>query len=116
MRVCFLTHYFPPEVGAPQTRIELLARTLAARGVAVTVHTCFPHYPSGIIPAPYSNRLMARERRLEAALVTFALILPIGFFGGIFCLLLFLAALIANIISFLFLLFCGWYAGRQRLG
>ncbi len=63
MRVCFLTHYFPPEVGAPQTRIDLLARTLAERGVEVTVHTCFPHYPSGIIPAPYSNRMVARERR-----------------------------------------------------
>ena len=51
LRVCFLTHYFPPEVGAPQTRIDLLARTLAARGVEVTVHTGFPHYPGGRDPA-----------------------------------------------------------------
>ncbi len=63
MRVCFLTHYFPPEVGAPQTRIDLLARTLAARGVEVTVHTCFPHYPSGAITAPYRNRPWLLERR-----------------------------------------------------
>jgi hypothetical protein len=49
----------------------------------------------------------AAKKKTEAALVTFALILPIGFFGGIFCLLLFLAALIANIVSFFFLLFCG---------
>ena len=56
MRVCFLTHYFPPEVGAPQTRIELLALTLAADGAEVTVHTGFPHYPDGgvtrAIPEP----------------------------------------------------------------
>ncbi len=56
MRVCFLTHYFPPEVGAPQTRIDLLARTLAARDMEVVVHTCFPHYPSGVVAVPYRNR------------------------------------------------------------
>jgi glycosyltransferase involved in cell wall biosynthesis len=63
VRICFLTHYFPPEAGAPQTRIDLLARTLAARGDAVTVHTGFPHYPSGEIPDPYRNRPWQRERR-----------------------------------------------------
>jgi len=63
MRICFLTHYFPPEVGAPQTRIDLLARTLAARGATVTVHTGFPHYPSGVIRAPYRNRPWQREHR-----------------------------------------------------
>ncbi|MHB8656859.1 MAG: glycosyltransferase family 4 protein [Solirubrobacteraceae bacterium] len=62
MRVGFLTHYFPPELGAPQTRIELLARRLAEAGHEVTVHTGFPHYPSGSIPAPYRNRPFRRER------------------------------------------------------
>jgi len=63
VRICFLTHYFPPEAGAPQTRIDLLARTLAAHGDTVTVHTCFPHYPSGVIPDPYRNRPWQRECR-----------------------------------------------------
>ncbi len=63
MRVCFVTHYFPPEVGAAQTRIELLTRTLAARGATVTVHTGFPHYPDGAIAPPYRNRPWRRERR-----------------------------------------------------
>jgi glycosyltransferase involved in cell wall biosynthesis len=63
LRVCFLTHYFPPEVGAPQTRIELLARTLAAGGAEVSVHTCFPHYPDGVIRPPYRNRPWLVERR-----------------------------------------------------
>lgn len=56
MRVCFLTHYYPPEVGAPQARIEALARGLAARGAEITVHTGFPHYPAGEILPPYRNR------------------------------------------------------------
>jgi glycosyltransferase involved in cell wall biosynthesis len=63
VRICFLTHYFPPEAGAPQTRIDLLCRALAARGDTVTVHTGFPHYPSGVIPDPYRNRPWQREHR-----------------------------------------------------
>jgi glycosyltransferase involved in cell wall biosynthesis len=56
MRVTFLTHYFPPEVGAPQARLSALARALHARGHEVRVHTGFPHYPSGGIAPPYRNR------------------------------------------------------------
>jgi glycosyltransferase involved in cell wall biosynthesis len=63
VRVCFLTHYFPPEVGAPQTRIALLAGWLEAAGIDIVVHTCFPHYPTGAIPPPYRNQLWMRERR-----------------------------------------------------
>ena len=62
MRVVFLTHYYPPERGAPQTRIAELAGRLAARGLDVTVHTGFPRYPTGTIEAPYRNRPLRRER------------------------------------------------------
>lgn len=62
MRVCFLTHYYPPEVGAPQARISALARGLSARGATVTVHTGFPNYPDGVIRPPYSNRPRLVER------------------------------------------------------
>ena len=47
VRVVFLTHYYPPEAGAPQTRIAALAAGSCARGWDVTVHTGFPHYPTG---------------------------------------------------------------------
>src|ERR671918_1768376 len=56
MRVTLLTHYYPPEVGAPQARLLALARGLSRRGVEVTVHTGFPHYPDGLIQPPYRNR------------------------------------------------------------
>jgi colanic acid biosynthesis glycosyl transferase WcaI len=56
MRVTLLTHYYPPEVGAPQARLSALARGLSRRGVEVTVHTGFPHYPDGVIQPPYGNR------------------------------------------------------------
>ena len=65
MRALFLTHYFPPEVGAPQTRIAALARGLRERGDEVTVHTGFPNYPDGRIQAPYRNRPLLRERTAD---------------------------------------------------
>lgn len=58
MRVLLLTHYYPPEVGAAPARIAALARGLAERGMEVTVHTGFPHYPSGTIMRPYRNRVV----------------------------------------------------------
>lgn len=61
MKVRILTHYYPPEVGAPQTRLAALARGLAARGDEVVVHTGFPHYPDGEIKPPYRNRPLAVE-------------------------------------------------------
>src|SRR5208282_5572325 len=47
VRVLFLSHYYPPELGAAPERIAALAHGLADRGVEVSVHTGFPHYPSG---------------------------------------------------------------------
>ena len=62
MRVTFLTHYYPPEVGAPQARISALAELLSGRGAEVTVHTGFPHYPDGKVKPPYRNRPWQVER------------------------------------------------------
>lgn len=77
VRVRFLTHYFTPEVGAPQTRIAALAGELAARGFEVTVHTGFPHYPDGRVPAPYRNRPLLREQRGGIPVVRSA-VLPVA--------------------------------------
>lgn len=62
MHVVLLTHYFPPEVGAPQSRLAALASGLRARGIEVCVHTAFPHYPDGVVQIPYRNRLAQRDR------------------------------------------------------
>lgn len=63
MRVTILTHYYVPEVGAPQARLSTLARLLDERGVEVTVHTGFPHYPDGRLKPPYRNRPWVEERQ-----------------------------------------------------
>jgi glycosyltransferase involved in cell wall biosynthesis len=69
VRVTFLTHYFPPELGAAPVRIAALARGLAGEGIEVTVHTGFPHYPAGRIQAPYRNRPWQVERDGDVRIV-----------------------------------------------
>ena len=56
LRVTFLTHYFPPEVGPAQTRLHELAKRLIAAGETVTVVTGFPNYPTGEIFSGYRGK------------------------------------------------------------
>jgi glycosyltransferase involved in cell wall biosynthesis len=62
MRCTILTHYYRPEVGAPQARLSELAARLTSRGVEVIVHTGFPNYPDGRVKQPYRNRPWLEER------------------------------------------------------
>lgn len=71
MRVLYFSQYFPPEVGATQTRAAEMSRYLASRGHRVTVVTEVPNHPSGIIPPAYRSRLS--ERRVENGVDVFRL-------------------------------------------
>ena len=46
MRILYFSQYFPPEVGATQTRAYEMSRYLASRGHKVTVVTEVPDHPS----------------------------------------------------------------------
>ncbi|MDQ2715203.1 MAG: glycosyltransferase family 4 protein [Chloroflexota bacterium] len=63
LHIVFITPYYPPEVGAPQTRISETAARLVQRGHTVTVLTTHPNYPSGVVPPAYRGLKMHRERR-----------------------------------------------------
>ena len=63
MRILLVTHYFPPEVGAPQARLSEFAREWAAAGDRVTVLTGMPNHPTGIVPPEYRGARRRRERR-----------------------------------------------------
>jgi glycosyltransferase involved in cell wall biosynthesis len=62
VRILFVTHYFPPEVGAAQTRLLEWATDQSTRGHDVTVLTGFPNYPHGVVPAEYRGRWFQTER------------------------------------------------------
>lgn len=61
MRILYLSQYFPPEVGATQTRAHEMARGLVRAGHDVTMIAEFPNHPSGIIPPEYRGKLWARD-------------------------------------------------------
>jgi glycosyltransferase involved in cell wall biosynthesis len=63
MRIIIVTHYFPPETGAPQARLSGLAAAWAADGDDVTVLTGMPNHPTGVIPAKYRGAIRRRERQ-----------------------------------------------------
>src|SRR6201994_4005377 len=63
MKILIVTHYFPPEIGAPQARLSGLAAVWAADGDEVTVLTGMPNHPTGVIPPEYRGAIRRRERR-----------------------------------------------------
>ena len=61
MHFGILTQYYPPEVGAPQSRLSDLAHRFVERGHSVTVLTAMPNYPIGRIYPGYSGWLRREE-------------------------------------------------------
>jgi glycosyltransferase involved in cell wall biosynthesis len=62
LRVLLVSQYFPPEIGATQTRMQAFAEFLAARGHDVTVISEFPNHPHGVIPPEYRGRMLEDDR------------------------------------------------------
>ena len=60
-RLLILTQYFPPEMGAPQSRLFETAKGLHARGWTVEIVTAMPNYPTGHIFPGYRGRFFAKE-------------------------------------------------------
>lgn len=61
MRLLIVTQYFPPETGAAQNRLMLLATRLQNLGVTVTILTAMPNYPSMKVHAGYRGRFYRFE-------------------------------------------------------
>jgi hypothetical protein len=62
-RILIVSHYFPPEAGAPQARLSALAAAWAAGGDDVTVLTGMPNHPTGVLPPEYRHAIRRREWR-----------------------------------------------------
>jgi len=62
VHILVLSHYYPPEVNAPASRIAENARAWVAVGHRVTVVTCAPNHPHGTLYPGYRNRWHHRER------------------------------------------------------
>ena len=62
MRLCLLTQYFPPEMGAPQARLSELGERLIDRGWQVEALTALPNYPTGKVFPGYDPKRPVVER------------------------------------------------------
>ncbi len=74
-RVLLLTQYFPPEIGAPQTRLANVTRELVRLGYTVRVVTAMPNYPTGKVFRHYRFRVRYSET-IEGATVSRTPIYP----------------------------------------
>ncbi len=61
MKILLVSHYFPPEIGAPQARLSEMAASWAKSGHEVTVLTGMPNHPTGIIPTEYQGAVLREE-------------------------------------------------------
>jgi colanic acid biosynthesis glycosyl transferase WcaI len=71
MKIAFLTQFYPPEVGAPQTRISHLAKRFSERGHEVTIITALPNYPTGKIFKGYPRILGVESKEKIKIIRTF---------------------------------------------
>ncbi len=62
LNIFLLTEYYPPEPGAGSTRAYEHSKHWVELGHNVTVITCMPHYPTGIIPLKYRKKIIYKEK------------------------------------------------------
>lgn len=62
LRIALVSQYFPPEIGATQSRMQSFADYLSERGHAVTVVCEFPNHPHGVIPQRYAGKAFHVDR------------------------------------------------------
>jgi len=61
VHITFFSHYFPPEGNAPASRTYENCKRWVRQGHKVTVITCAPNVPDGVVYDGYKNKLRQRE-------------------------------------------------------
>ncbi len=121
MRIVFLTHYFPPEGNAPASRTFDHCVRWAAAGHDVTVITCAPNVPNGVVYEGYKNRLWPQRETVDGIQVIRSWTYVAANAGGVNRILNYVSYLFSAVFSFLFFcrrpdvvvatspqFFCGW--------
>jgi glycosyltransferase involved in cell wall biosynthesis len=62
VHILYLSHYFTPENNAPAARVHAMSREWVRQGHEVTVITCAPNVPAGVVYEGYRNRFWQEER------------------------------------------------------
>ncbi len=78
VRILFLSHFYPPEMGGAAARISGLAKWLVKFGHEVTVITGYPNYPLGKIYPEYKNK-KKRIESIDGVNILRAKVLPVSY-------------------------------------
>ena len=121
MRIVFFTHYFPPEGNAPASRTFDHCRRWVENGAEVTVITCAPNVPSGVVYDGYRNRIWPQRESLDGIQVIRVWTFIASNSGGARRILNFVSYMLSAVFAFLFFckrpslviatspqFFCGW--------
>jgi glycosyltransferase involved in cell wall biosynthesis len=65
VHILFLSHYFVPENNAPAARVHAMAREWTRQGHRVTVLTCVPNVPAGVVFDGYRNRVLPQTEWID---------------------------------------------------
>ena len=65
MKIVFLSHYFPPEGNAPASRTYEHCSRWVKDGAQVTVITCAPNVPNGVVYEGYKNRFWPQRETVD---------------------------------------------------
>lgn len=121
MRIVFFTHYFPPEGNAPASRTFDHCLRWVRAGHDVTVITCAPNVPNGVIYDGYRNRLWPQKESMEGIKVIRTWTYVAANAGGAKRILNYVSYMVSAVFTFLFFcqrpkvviatspqFFCGW--------
>ena len=121
MRIVFFSHYFPPEGNAPASRTYEHAVRWAKQGVDITVITCAPNVPDGVVYDGYKNRLWPQRETIDGVSVVRVWSYVAANAGGMKRILNYVSYLVSSVFAFLFFckrpdlvvatspqFFCGW--------
>ena len=65
VNIVFFTHYFPPEGNAPASRTYDHCVRWVKEGVPVTIITCAPNVPNGVVYEGYKNRFWPKSEMVD---------------------------------------------------
>ena len=121
MRIVFFTHYFPPEGNAPASRTYDHCVRWSKQGADVTVITCAPNVPNGIVYDGYKNRLWPQREIVDGIEVIRVWTFVAANQGAVARILNYTSYMLTSLLAFLFCckrpdvviatspqFFCGW--------
>lgn len=121
MQIVFFSHYFPPEGNAPASRTYEHCVRWCQAGHKVTVITCAPNVPNGVVYPGYRNRLWPQVETKDGIRVIRVWTVIAANAGGFWRVVNFVSYLVSALFAFLFWcrrpnvviatspqFFCGW--------